>query len=186
MSLPSRIWMVGLTALWLGSGAGLYLAVSRGQEEQARRLEQMAGELALVREALRVRPPGGSEAAVPARLSVEEVDAIAMRVALLVQRHTGAHAAPVAPPPSREPKSPPPPSPSPLSGEQQESLARATGMVERVVATGRMNREELESIRRELSSLGPHPEAQSLRQQLIVAVNRGQLVPPEGVPNWLP
>lgn len=185
MSSPSRTWMVGLTALWLGSGAGLYLAVSRGQEEQARRLEQLAGELALVREVLGVRPPVGGEAPVPARLSAEEVDALAMRVAFLVQRHAAAHAAPVAPPSSREPESEPK-SPSPLSVEQRESLARATGMVERVVATGRMNREELESIRRELSVLGPRPEAQALRQQFLVAVNQGRLVPPEGVPNWIP
>jgi hypothetical protein len=175
--------MVGLTALWLGSGAGLYLAVSRGQEEQSHRLEQLAGEVALVREALGVRPPEEREAPVPARLSAEELDALAMRVAFLVQRHAGAPAAPVAPPSSREPESPPS---SPLNVEQKESLARATGMVERVVATGRMSREEVESIRRELSFLGPRPEAQALRQQLIVAVNRGRLVPPEGTPNWIP
>ena len=183
MSSSSRTWMVGLTTLWLGSGAGLYLAVSRGQEEQARRLEQMAGELALVREALGVRPPVGSDAPVPARLSAEEVDALAMRVAFLVQRHASPQAAPVAPPPSREPEPPPP---SPLNVEQRESLARVTGMVERVVATGRMNREEVESIRRELISLGPRPEAEALRRQIIIAVNRGRLVPPEGVPNWVP
>lgn len=184
-------WVLG-AGLWLGSMAVLYLALHQGQQELAQRLEEVSAALARQSQALQAcqghrpgeqSPQAGIPAAVragEARLTPEEVDAIALRMASLLQQAGG--------PPVAEEQAPPPRQEAPLeplSREQQEALGRATALVERVLSTGRMSLEELEEMRRELSQLSSRPEANELRRRLIVAINQKKLTPPD-VPRYIP
>jgi hypothetical protein len=186
---PLRGWLLGL-ALAVGSGAGSYFAVSHGQQAQQERLDRVAEELSLLRKAVMARPPGtppdgerGVAAGMPpslrsgeARLRPEDLDAIAARMV------THLHQSGVLQPSGHEQPSP---KPAPLEPEQQQSLARASGMVDRVLAMGRMTTEDVLEIRRELSALKSRAEADEVRRRIVVAINKNQLVPPDG-PESLP
>lgn len=193
MLAPSvRGWMLTL-GLGVGCALGTYLAVSHGQREQTERLERVTEELAALRKAIRAQPAVASAPAAERvyaaglppslggtkepRLSVEELDALARRMVLILQQE-GALAA-------SEQRELPPAPPPPLSQEQRQSLSRASGMVERVLSSGRMTAEDVEEIRRELTSLSSRAEADELRRRLMVAINQNRLVPPDG-PEPLP
>lgn len=185
-----RAWMLGL-ALAVGSGAGSYLAVSHGQEAQDKRFDQMAEELNSLRKAVMARPPApapgaerGMSAGIPpamqsgeARLRPEDLDAIAARMVTQLQQSGAFESS------AREPQPPAPP--AQLKPEQQQALARANSLVDRVLATGKLTMEDTQEIRRELSMLKSRAEADEVRRRIMVAINRNQLVPPEG-PEGLP
>jgi hypothetical protein len=183
-----RGWVLGL-ALAVGSGAGSYLAVSHEQQAQAERLDLMAGELSSLRKAVMSRPPappsggsGGVAAGIPpamqtgeARLRPEDLDAIATRMVTQLQQSGVFDSA------TGEPR--PPPGPVPLKPEQQESLARANGLVDRVLSSGKMTMEDVHQIRRELAMLKSRSEADDVRRRIMVAINKNQLVQePTGSP----
>jgi hypothetical protein len=172
--------------LWLASSVGFYCVVGHGQREQAQRVEQMEQALVSLHAAVSARA-GREESAglarplaetVERRLSEQEVEAIAARVALLTHQQGERIVAP-----AREPEVK---SPAPPDLEQQESLARATTRVERLLVNGRMTVEDVEELRREMMPILSRPEAQALRQRLIVAVNQDRLRPPEAPGMWLP
>jgi hypothetical protein len=191
---PLRGWLLGL-GLAVGSGVGSYLAVSHGQQAQEERLERMTEELSALRKATLARPPmappGGERgvaAGIPpamqsgeARLRPEDLDAIAARmVTHLMQSGVFESSEPggAAQPPA-------PPAPAPLAPEQQQALVRASGLVDRVLASGRMTPEDVQQIRRELSALKSRAEADEVRRRIVVAINKNELVPPDG-PEALP
>jgi hypothetical protein len=191
----SRGWFIGL-GLWLASLAGHHVLVSREQQAQAQRLEQLSRELASLRQALLSRPPVAlpapgervisaglppSPGAGGARLAPEELEAIAHGVAARLQQ-AGAGAAPTGA--ARERHEPEPP--APLEPAQQESLARASQHIDRIVSLGRLTAEDVQALRQELGPLGARPEAEQLRRRLIVAINKSQLVPPPGMVDWMP
>ncbi len=180
-------WLVAVAVLWVASSAVLYAAVQDGREAQERRLEQLSREVSALRDevrALRSPPPVESPGPRGPRgtpppstgLSSEEVEALAARLATLLQGQ-GARAAQPAAAPEK---------PAPLSARQQEALARATSEVERVLASGRMTREDVLRIREELGLLAGRPEVTGLRLRLVVAVNQQRLTPPEGSHDRLP
>jgi hypothetical protein len=185
-----RGWMLGL-ALAVGSGAGSYLAVSHGQEAQEERFGQMAEELRALRKAVMARPPApapSSErvmaAGIPpamqsgeARLRPEDLDAIAARMVTHLQQSGVFESS------EREPGPPPPP--PPLKPEQQEALVRANSLVDRVLSTGKLTMQDTHEIRRELALLKSREEAQEVRRRIFIALNKNQLVLPEG-PEALP
>jgi len=187
-----RGWMLGLT-LAVGSGVGSYLAVSHGQEAQDKRLEQVAEELSSLRKAVMARPAapmpvqGGVAAGIPptmqsgeARLRPEDLDAIAARMVTQLQQSGAFESSESS---EREPR--PPPAPPPLKPEQQQALARANSLVDRVLATGKLTMEDTQEIRRELAQLKSRAEADEVRRRIMVAINKNQLVPPES-PEGLP
>jgi hypothetical protein len=185
-----RGWMLGL-ALALGSGVGSYLAVSHGQEAQDKRLEQVAEELSALRKTVMARPPvpmpvqeRGVAAGMPpavqsgeARLRPEDLDAIAARMVTQLQQ------ARVLESSEHEPETPA--APPPLKPEQQQALARANSLVDRVLATGKLTMEDSQEIRRELVQLRSREEADAVRRRIMVAINKNQLAPPES-PEILP
>jgi hypothetical protein len=187
-----RGWLLGL-AVAVGSGAGSYLAVSHGQQAQEERLDRVAEELTALRRTVMARPPApmpSSErvmaAGIPpsmqsgeARLRPEDLDAIAARMVTHLQQSGVFESA------GQEPQPAQPSQPAPLKPEQQQSLVRASTMVDRVLASGRMTTEDVMEIRRELSALKSRAEADEVRRRIVVAINRNQLVPPEG-PEPLP
>jgi hypothetical protein len=110
------------------------------------------------------------------KLGAEELDALAARMAVQLQQ-SGAFGS------SRSPQPPPPP--AALAPLQQEAVARANGLVDRVLAMGQMTPEDVQEIRRELAAVKGRTEADEVRRRLIVAINRSQLTPPDG-PEPLP
>lgn len=185
-----RGWMLGL-ALAVGSGAGSYLAVSQGQQAQDERFEQLAEELSALRKAVMARPvaPMPSQeralvAGIPpsvqsgeARLRPEDLDAIAARMVTQLQQSGALESS------ERGPQ--PPEAPQPLKPEQQQALARANSLVDRVLATGKLTVEDSHELRRELAQLKSREEADAVRRRLMVAINKNQLAPPEN-PEALP
>jgi hypothetical protein len=158
-------------------------------------MRQLSSDLAAQRQALKAcqgsraeerAEPGGS-AGIPAslrtgeaRLTPEDVEAIALRMASLLQEHAGARSAGGTTPSSR-----PEATPEPLSLEQEQALRRATALVDRVLSAGHMSVDEVAEIRQELLPLSFRPEAHELRRRLVVAINRRQLEPPS-VPDFMP
>jgi hypothetical protein len=168
--------LLGL-ALALGSGTGTWLAVSQTQHAQAERLEALSTELA----ALRHTPPrpcplvpvaAAGPAPTTPRVSPEEVDAIAVRLAALLEQPGAASATP-------------PTAQATLTPAQHEAMARASAQVERVLSAGRMTPEDVREIRRELAVLGAREETETLRRRLMVAINQDRLSAPFG-PDAIP
>jgi hypothetical protein len=183
MSAPSfRGWLLGL-ALAVGSGAGSYLAVSHGQEAQEQRLDRLVEELSSLRQAVKARPPAPPPstervlaAGIPpamqsgeARLRPEDLDAIAARMVMHLQQ-SGVFEPSAQQPPAQQP---------PLQPAHRESLSRANGLVDRVLAMGRMTPEDVMEIRRELSAVPSQAEADEVRRRIIIAINKNQLIPPD-------
>jgi|GEM_PF-6389177 len=176
-----RGWLPSLTTA-VGCAVGCWLAVSQAQQSQARRMEQLTDEVGSLRRALEsssratgASPVGTATLLAPreSRLSVEDQEAMALRVATLLKESGG----PVVG--SSEPEAPVPTAPEP-SSEQREAAARAGTMVDRVVSSGRMTAEDVLEIRRELVHLRGRPEADALRKQLVVAINQDRLIPAPG------
>ena len=184
-TLSSRGWL-WMQFLWLASGVGFYSMVGHGQREQLQRLEQMEQALASLHAAVIARADREERAglapplatASEGRLSEQEVEAIAARLAFLTQQQGERIVAP-----AREPEGK---SPAPLDLAQQESLARATTLVERLLVNGRMTVEDVEELQREMMPILSRPEVHALRQKLIVAVNQDRLRPPKTPGAWLP
>ena len=187
-----RGWMLGL-ALAVGSGVGSYLAVSHGQEAQDKRLEQVAEELSALRKTVMARPAapmpvqGGMAAGIPpsvqsgeARLRPEDLDAIAVRMVAQLQQSGIFESSGSS---EREPQAPP--APPPLKPEQQQALARANSLVDRVLGTGKLTMEDTQAIRRELAQLRSRAEADEVRRRIMVAIDKNQIAPPDG-PEGLP
>ncbi|MFY1826495.1 hypothetical protein ACN47A_11325 [Myxococcus fulvus] len=172
-------WLPGLTTA-VGCAVGCWLAVSQVQQSQEQRVAQLTDEVGSLRRALEARAHaagGGSVAGTSprvvsgqGRLSGEELEAMALRVATLLKESGG----PVAG--AHESEAPGPSVPE-LSSEQRQSAVRVGTMVDRVVSHGRMTAEDVLEIRRELAHLRGHPEADVLRKRLIVAINQDRLVP---------
>lgn len=188
MSTSMRGWVLGL-GLGLG-GAVLSCALHfQAQREQAQRWEELRTELATLRRAMESRQAEGSPehglqrraAGIPpalargeARLTPEDLEALARHLAVLL-RQEGA-----VPGAAARAEAPPPAAPPPLNSEQQQALARANTLVDRALSVGRMTPEDLREFRRELTSIASSAEIEKLRLRLIVALNRDQLVLPEG------
>jgi hypothetical protein len=186
--------LLGL-ALAVGSGVGSYLAMSHGQQAQEERLDRVVEELSALRKTVLARsqgaPPSSERvvsAGIPpamqsgeARLRPEDLDAIAARMVTHLQQSGVFESS------GQEPQLQPlpPPQPAPLKPEQQQSLARASGLVDRVLSMGKMTPEDVMEIRRELSALKSRAEADEVRRRIVVAINKNQLVAPEG-PEALP
>jgi hypothetical protein len=171
---------VGWTALatWaVASTAGLLVLHDRGAE-QARRLEQLERAVSELRQARGVpglaekhpRSSGGAQDFGEARtagLSEQELDTLATQVMALME--------------ARQPVSNTPGStaePHVARGpEQQAALQRATGLVDQVLARGRLSQADIQDMRRELAPIDGSPEAEALRKRLVVALNLGTLIP---------
>ncbi|MCP3060068.1 hypothetical protein LXT21_14890 [Myxococcus sp. K38C18041901] len=172
-------WLPSLTTA-VGCALGCWLAVIQAQQSQEQRIEQLTDEVGSLRQALDARAhAAGAGSGVRAsstrgsgqgRLSGEELEAMALRVATLLKASGG----PVVG--AREPE-PSAPSVPELSSEQRESATRVGTMVDRVVSNGRMTAEDVLEIRRELAHLRGRPEADELRKRLIVAINQDRLIP---------
>jgi hypothetical protein len=171
--------LLGL-ALALGSGTGTWLAVSQARHVQTEQLEALSTELASLRRDAPSRPcpllpvAAAAPAAVTPRLTPEEVDAIAVRLAALLEQPGAASDAPHTPR-----------APAALTPVQHEAMARASEQVERVLASGRMTPEDVREIRRELAVLGGREETETLRRRLMVAINQDRLSAPPG-PDAIP
>ncbi|AKF86329.1 hypothetical protein SAMN05443572_10364 [Myxococcus fulvus] len=172
-------WLPSLTTA-LGCAVGCWLAVSQAQQSQQQRVEQLTDEVGSLRRALEARAHaagaglmvGASSTVVSGqgRLSGEELDAMALRVATLLNASGGPVVGPLEP----EVQAPSVPE---LSSEQRESATRVGTMVDRVVSNGRMTAQDVLEIRRELAHLRGRPEADALRKKLIVAINQDRLIP---------
>lgn len=172
----------GWVALWGVSVLGLGLTLHQRDVEQRERWERLEQRLTALHEELRAarRAPAAVLPLVPSSLpadaprgGVDEValEALAQRVAGLVaeQLHVPA-GAPAAPEPRAEPRAEP-------SREQRTALEQAQRTLEGALSRGRLSREDVEEMRRQMD-LVQDPEARlELRRRILVGINTNALMP---------
>jgi hypothetical protein len=165
---------VSSASRFLLSGALLLLtgALAHGTWRQEERMATLARQVELLREEVRSANARASTpatgAACPPALPPE---AIALRVAQLLEERQHAETRPTESVPTPHPV---------LTPEAQATVAQARRLADSVLASGELRPEDATELRKLLAAVGHLEEARAIRQRLLIASNRGQLKLPAG------
>jgi len=178
-SPDNRRWWFGL---WLVSVLGLGLYLHQRDAEQREQLARLDQQLAGLREALIEvkRAPAAPSSLAPAALPPDAprggvdlvaTEALARRVAELVGEQLRSRPVDRASPePRPEPAAPP-------SREQQAALERAQQTLEAAISRGRLSREDVQEMSRQLALAHDDEAHRELNRRILIAINTNKLIP---------
>lgn len=172
--LNGRWWF----GLWCGSALCLGLYLHHRDVEQREQLDRLEQRLAGLSRALaEVKPaPAPPPPEVPrGGVDLIATEAMARRVAELVNEQLRA-AHPVASPAAPEPRPTPAPAPAP-SREQQVALERAQRTLEGALSRGRLSREDVQEMGRQLALANDAEAHRELNRRILMAINANTLIP---------